>query len=54
MLPKTFIDQVAANCRVAAAGQSGQFSLCGTLLRLRQLYKWEHGLRPGGSRNPPR
>ena len=46
MLPQTFIDQVAANCQVAAAGQAGQFSLCGTLLRLRQLYKWEHGLPP--------
>jgi hypothetical protein len=37
---------VDANCQVAAAGQAGQFSLCGTLLRLRQLYKWEHGLPP--------
>ncbi len=46
MLPQGFIDQVDANCQVAAAGQAGQFSLCGTLLRLRQLYKWEHGLPP--------
>ena len=42
----TLIEQVAANCQVASAGQAGQFSLCGTLLRLRQLYKWEHGLPP--------
>ena len=46
MLPQTFIDQVDSNCQVAAAGQAGQFSLCGTLLRLRQLYKWEHHLPP--------
>jgi len=46
VITQTFIDQVDANCQVAAAGQSGQFSLCGTLLRLRQLYKWEHGLPP--------
>lgn len=46
VIPQTFIGQVAANCQVAAAGQAGQFSLCGTLLRLRQLYKWEHGLPP--------
>ena len=45
-VPQGFIDQVDANCQVAAAGQAGQFSLCGTLLRLRQLYKWEHGLPP--------
>jgi len=46
MLPQDFIDQVDANCQVASAGQAGQFSLCGTLLRLRQLYKWEQGLPP--------
>jgi Family of unknown function (DUF6866) N-terminal domain/Family of unknown function (DUF6866) C-terminal domain len=46
MLTQTFLDQVTANCQVAAAGQAGQFSLCGTLLRLRQLYKWEHHLDP--------
>lgn len=46
VIPQVFIDQVDANCQVAAAGQAGQYSLCGTLLRLRQLYKWEHGLPP--------
>jgi Family of unknown function (DUF6866) N-terminal domain/Family of unknown function (DUF6866) C-terminal domain len=46
MLTQTFLDQVTANCQVAAASQAGRFSLCGTLLRLRQLYKWEHHLDP--------
>ncbi|MCX5888857.1 MAG: hypothetical protein NTY36_05325 [Deltaproteobacteria bacterium] len=46
MLPQTFIDQVDSNCQLASAGQAGQFSLCSTLLRLRQLYKWEHQLPP--------
>lgn len=46
MILQSFIDQVDANCQVASAGQAGQFSLCGTLLRLRQLYKWEHHLPP--------
>ena len=46
MIPQTFLDQVDSNCQVASAGQAGQFSLCGTLLRLRQLYKWEHQLPP--------
>lgn len=45
-MPQAFLNQVAANCQVAAAGQAGQFSLCGALLRLRQLYKWEHLLPP--------
>jgi hypothetical protein len=46
MLPQAFINQVDSNCQLASAGQAGQFSLCGTLLRLRQLYKWEHQLPP--------
>lgn len=41
-----FIRQVRWNCRLASAGGAGTYSLCGLLLRLRQLYKWEHGLKP--------
>jgi hypothetical protein len=47
-----FIQQVQANCRIAAAGQVGFYSLCGMLLRLRQLYKWEHGLKPWQEGDP--
>ena len=46
MIPPTLIEAVRWNCDIASAGQSGHFSLCGFLLRLRQLYKWEHGLAP--------
>ncbi len=38
--------QVARNCLVADAGRWGHFSLCGLLLRLRELYKREAGLEP--------
>ncbi|MFZ5447523.1 MAG: Sfum_1244 family protein [Thermodesulfobacteriota bacterium] len=48
MIPPTFIEEVRWNCDIASASQSGHFSLCGMLLRLRQLYKWEHGLAPWG------
>jgi|UniRef100_A0A7C3SK63 hypothetical protein len=41
-----FIQQVRHNCQLASATQAGLFSLCGLLLRLRQLYKWEHDLLP--------
>ncbi len=41
-----FVQQVRANCLVASGSQAGLFSLCGLLLRLRVLYKWEHGLPP--------
>lgn len=46
MMIETLINQVRSNCQVASARQAGLFSLCGTLLRLRQLYKWEHQLPP--------
>jgi hypothetical protein len=49
---KNLISQVKWNCQVASAGQAGQYSLCGTLLRLRQLYKWEHGLLPWQEPDP--
>jgi hypothetical protein len=45
-LPADLIAEVRRNCDIASAGQSGHFSLCGLLLRLRQLYKWEQGLPP--------
>lgn len=45
--------QVARNCRVADARAWGFHSLCGLLLRLRELYKWEHGLPPWGRVETP-
>jgi len=38
--------QVARNCLIADARRWGYFSLCGLLLRLRDLYKREAGLEP--------
>lgn len=38
--------QVQHNCHISDANFSGAFSLCGLLLRLRDLYKWEAGLQP--------
>jgi hypothetical protein len=43
---QNFIQQVRHNCRLASGAQAGLFSLCGLLLRLRNLYKWEHDLLP--------
>lgn len=47
---RQLIDQLAVqvehNCQLASAAGSGLFSLCGLLLRLRNLYKWEKGLAP--------
>jgi hypothetical protein len=38
--------QVKANCHRADASVAGRFSMCGLLLRLRNLYKWETGMPP--------
>jgi hypothetical protein len=39
-------EQIQQNCDISDANYAGLYSLCGLLLRLRDLYKWEHGLRP--------
>ncbi len=39
-------EQVLKNCLIAEANYAGTFSLCGLVLRLRDLYKWEKGLPP--------
>jgi hypothetical protein len=52
MILQSMIRQVSANCEIGNAGQAGHFSLCGLLLRLRQLYKWEHRLPPWREPDP--
>lgn len=44
--PEGLLEQVRGNCVIADAAVAGRFSLCGLLLRLRNLYKWERGLPP--------
>lgn len=51
LLPE-LISRVKWNCRLASAGGAYYYSLCGLLLRLRQLYKWEHGLKPWQEPDP--
>lgn len=38
--------QILTNCLIAEANYAGTFSLCGLVLRLRDLYKWEKRLQP--------
>ena len=40
------VPQLRQNCLRADAKVAGRFSMCGLLLRMRNLYKWEHGLEP--------
>jgi len=38
--------QVQKNCDISDARHAGVYSLCGLLLRMRDLYKWEHLMVP--------
>jgi len=39
-------EQIQRNCDISDANYAGLYSLCGLLLRMRDLYKWEQGLHP--------
>lgn len=43
---QSLVDQVKRNCDVSDARFGRQYSMCGLLLRLRNLYKSEHGVPP--------
>ena len=43
--------QILKNCDISDASNAGMYSICGLALRLRDLYKWEHGLPPWEERN---
>ncbi len=44
--------QILSNCRIAEALYSGFYSVCGLVLRMRDLFKWEHGLPPWAEPEP--
>lgn len=46
MNPEEVAAQVRENCAVANAMNWGTYSVCGLLLRLRELYRWEKNLEP--------
>lgn len=44
--------QVRRNCDISDATHAGLYSICGLALRLRDLYKWAHGLPPWKEGDP--
>jgi hypothetical protein len=48
---KAIARQVLYNCDISDAHHAGMYSICGLALRLRDLYKWEHGLPPWEERD---
>ena len=43
---KVFKEQVRRNCEISNARFWGIYSICGLLMRLRSLYRFEHSLKP--------
>lgn len=39
-------ERIQENCNISDAHYAGVYSLCSLLLRLRDLYKWQHGVPP--------
>ncbi len=46
-----FITAVRRNCDISDSLSVGLYSICGLALRLRDLYKWEHDLKPWVEKN---
>lgn len=46
MINTEFINTVQHNCNISDARDNGIYSICMLVLKLRNLYKWEHGIEP--------
>ncbi|GAB4337406.1 MAG: hypothetical protein Kow0089_08610 [Desulfobulbaceae bacterium] len=46
MTDPIFIETIRRNCDISDARDNGIYSICSLVLKLRNLYKWEHGLEP--------
>lgn len=52
--PADLQQTIQKNCDISDANYAGLFSLCGLLLRMRDLYKWQHDLPPWEEPEPSR
>jgi hypothetical protein len=46
MQPGPIIKDIQHNCNISDARDHGIYSMCTMVLKLRNLYKWEHGVEP--------
>ena len=46
MLESRFIEAIRHNCEISDARDNGIYSICNLVLKLRNLYKWEHAIEP--------
>ena len=47
-----FIQTIQHNCDISDARDNGIYSICTLVLKLRNLYKWEHGIEPWAEPEP--
>jgi hypothetical protein len=46
MTDSSLLKSIKHNCDISDARDNGIYSICTLVLKLRNLYKWEHGLKP--------
>ena len=46
------VETIQYNCDISDARDQGIYSMCTMVLKLRNLYKWEHGLEPWNEPEP--
>jgi hypothetical protein len=49
---ENIVSQVLENCAISDSRQAGLYSVCGFVLRMRDLYKWEKGFAPWTEEEP--
>ena len=49
----SIVKTIKYNCDLSDARDNGIYSICTLVLKLRNLYKWEHGLQPWEEADPP-
>ncbi len=50
--PPSLLTEIKHNCDISDAKDHGAYSMCTMVLKLRNLYKWEHGIEPWSEPEP--
>jgi hypothetical protein len=53
MSQSELVQDIQLNCDISDAKDHGIYSMCSMVLKLRNLYKWEHGMNPWEEPEPP-
>lgn len=53
MTQRRILDTIRRNCDISDARDNGIYSICNLVLKLRNLYKWEHSIQPWSEPETP-